>query len=248
MTGDRGTIAGMRLSLAAIAVAGLALLLFAITGPGYRIGLFSLDVALLSLMRWAAYVGAAGVVVSAVAIYTSRRHQQRAALAVGIVALVASCTGAAVPFQWQRRAATAPPIHDISTDLQNPPAFAAIVPLRADAPNRLDRPAAVNEQQRQGYPDIQPATLESPPDRAFDAALQAAQALGWEIVSADKSKGLIEATDTTAWFGFTDDVVVRLTPWGAGTRVDVRSVSRVGASDLGTNARRIEEYLDAIQD
>ena len=77
----------------------------------------------------------------------------------------------------------------------------------------------------------------------LDKALGIAQTEGWQIVTADKSKGRIEATDTTRWFGFTDDIVVRLTPWGAGTRVDVRSVSRIGRSDIGTNARRIRRYL-----
>ena len=69
---------------------------------------------------------------------------------------------------------------------------------------------------------------------------------GWEIVTADKSSGRIEATDTTRWFGFTDDVVVRLTAWGAGTRVDVRSTARTGAGDLGRNASRIRRFLDDL--
>jgi uncharacterized protein (DUF1499 family) len=77
--------------------------------------------------------------------------------------------------------------------------------------------------------------------------LTRAQEDGWQIVTADKSTGRIEATDTTRWFGFKDDIVVRLTPWGAGTRVDLRSVSRVGRSDIGTNARRIRRYLDRLQ-
>ena len=81
----------------------------------------------------------------------------------------------------------------------------------------------------------------------FDRALAVAQAQGWEIVTADKSSGRIEATETTRWFGFTDDVVVRLTPWGAGTRVDVRSVSRTALGDLGRNARRIRGFLDACR-
>ena len=81
------------------------------------------------------------------------------------------------------------------------------------------------------------------PDQAFDRALAVAQDLEWRIVTADKAAGRIEATDTTRWFGFEDDVVVRLTPWGSGTRVDVRSVSRVGGGDAGTNARRIRDYL-----
>jgi len=76
--------------------------------------------------------------------------------------------------------------------------------------------------------------------------LAVAQEAGWQIVTADKSSGRIEATDTTRWFGFKDDVVVRLTPWGAGTRVDLRSVSRMGRSDIGTNARRIRQYLNRL--
>jgi hypothetical protein len=84
-------------------------------------------------------------------------------------------------------------------------------------------------------------------DQAFDRALAAAQEAGWRIVTADKGSGRIEATDTTRWFGFQDDIAVRLTPWGAGTRVDVRSVSRVGRSDAGTNARRIRRYLDRLR-
>jgi uncharacterized protein (DUF1499 family) len=86
-----------------------------------------------------------------------------------------------------------------------------------------------------------------PLDQTFDKALAIAQAEGWQIVTADKSTGRIEATDTTRWFGFKDDIVVRLTPWGAGTRVDVRSVSRIGRSDIGTNARRIRSYFEKLQ-
>jgi uncharacterized protein (DUF1499 family) len=103
------------------------------------------------------------------------------------------------------------------------------------------------EQQREGYPDLAPVTLSLPPEQAFDRALTVAQDDGWEIVTADRTAGRIEATDTTFWFGFKDDVVVRLTPWGTGTRVDVRSVSRVGRSDVGTNARRITSFLEAVQ-
>ena len=70
--------------------------------------------------------------------------------------------------------------------------------------------------------------------------------MGWEIVESDPERGRIEATDTTPWFGFQDDIVVRVRPEGVGSRVDVRSVSRVGRSDGGTNARRIEDYLEKL--
>ena len=67
--------------------------------------------------------------------------------------------------------------------------------------------------------------------------------MGWNIVAKDPSQGRIEATDTTFWFGFTDDVVIRITPMGSGARLELRSVSRVGVSDVGTNAARIRSFV-----
>ena len=97
--------------------------------------------------------------------------------------------------------------------------------------------------QRHAYPDIRPLFLPLAPPPAFDRALNAARAAAWEIVAADSASGRIEATATTRWFGFKDDVVVRIAPAASGSRVDVRSVSRVGQSDVGTNAKRIRDYL-----
>ena len=154
-----------------------------------------------------------------------------------------------VPWNWRRTAESVPPIHDITTDTGNPPEFVDILPLRADAPNPAahegDSIAAI---QRAAYPDVQPLALDLPPDRAFEAALEAARSMGWEIVAAEPDQGRIEATDTTFWFGFEDDVVIRVTPAAGGSRVDVRSVSRVGRSDVGTNAKRIREYLDELRE
>jgi uncharacterized protein (DUF1499 family) len=236
----------MNLSSAALGAAAAGLLLLALAGPSYRVGA-SLETAF-SLLRWGGYVGLFAVVFGIVAAALAYRRRQRGAVAVGAVAVVAGLVAAVVPFMWQQRAGSVPPIHDISTDLENPPLFDAVVPLRAEAPNSLDRPPILAQQQREGYPDLAPITLSAPPAQAFDRALAIAQEKGWEIVSADKSSGRIEATDTTTWFGFQDDVVVRLTPWGAGTRVDVRSVSRVGRSDVGTNARRIEDFLGSLEE
>jgi uncharacterized protein (DUF1499 family) len=235
----------MRLAFVACAAAAFGLILLAVAGPSYRIGLLSLPNAF-NLLRWAAYAGIAAAVLGLIAAALGYMRHAWAQFLVAIPALLASLVAVGVPFEFQRRARSVPPIHDISTDLENPPVFEAVVPLRADASNSLQRTAEVTEQQRRGYPDLAPITLPAPVEQAFDRALGVAQDEGWQIVTADKSAGRIEATDTTLWFGFKDDIVVRLTPWGAGTRVDVRSVSRVGLSDTGTNARRISRYLDRL--
>jgi uncharacterized protein (DUF1499 family) len=67
------------------------------------------------------------------------------------------------------------------------------------------------------------------------------------VVASDPAAGRIEANETTRWFRFTDDVVIRVAPDGAGSRVDVRSVSRVGRSDFGVNAGRIRAYTAALK-
>jgi uncharacterized protein (DUF1499 family) len=235
------------LAIVACAVAALGLLLLASAGPLYRMGALSLGNAFV-VMRWAAYAGIAALVMSIPIAVFGYMRGQRIRVLVASVALLGGAAAFGIPFQWQQSARNVPPIHDVTTDLDNPPAFQAVVPLRADAPNSLERPANLAALQREGYPDIAPVTLSMPLDQAFDRALAEAQEAGWRIVTADKGSGRIEATDTTRWFGFEDDVVVRLTPWGTGTRVDVRSVSRVGRSDVGTNARRIRRYLEALQD
>lgn len=234
----------VQLSLAAGATAAAAFVLLALSGPLYRLGV-SLAVAF-TMLRWGAYVALLGVGIATAATAVALRRDRRSAAAIGILALVASAAAFGIPYQWQQRAQAAPRIHDITTDLENPPAFSAIVPLRADAPNGLERTADLAVQQRRGYADLEPITLPEPPAAAFESALALALESGWEIVEADADAGRIEATDTTRWFGFKDDVVVRLTPWGTGTRVDMRSVSRVGVSDVGTNARRIQQYLKEL--
>ena len=230
--------------LIAFGLAALALAVLGAAGPVYRIGA-SLATAY-EIMRWAEYIGLAASLTSiGAAIYTYRSRKWMGTL-LSVLALVIGLAAVAIPLATARRAQRLPSIHDVTTDLDNPPAFQAILPKRADAPNTLDRTPQLALLQREGYPDLAPITLPTPPAAAFDRALSVAQSSGWEIVTADKSSGRIEATDTTRWFGFTDDVVVRLTPWGAGTRVDVRSAARTGAGDLGRNASRIRRFLNDL--
>jgi uncharacterized protein (DUF1499 family) len=92
------------------------------------------------------------------------------------------------------------------------------------------------------YPDVQPQRFNQPLDKVFEAALAVAQAMGWEIRETNREQGIIEAVATTRLFKFKDDVTVMITREGDATIVNVRSKSRVGKSDLGTNARRIRAF------
>ena len=154
----------------------------------------------------------------------------------------------AIPASMWMIAHRAPPIHDITTDTENPPKFVAIVKLRKDASNPVEYGGQqVAKLQRMAYPDIGPLIIDDSPARAFELAFETAQKMGWEIANADTDNGLIEATATTFWFGFKDDVAIRITAQEHGSRIDVRSVSRVGISDIGTNAKRIRTFVKLLK-
>jgi uncharacterized protein (DUF1499 family) len=201
----------------------------------------------LTLFRWAAYGGAAAAALSLLGLILARPGSARRGFPLAMLGLVLGLVVVGIPWQWWQKAQRLPFIHDITTDLENPPVFVAILPLRADAPNSAEYGGPeIAAQQRAGYPDLGPLTLQEPPAPAFTRALEAARAMGWEIVASEPTEGRIEATATTFWFGFKDDVVVRVTPTDGGSRIDVRSVSRVGRSDVGANAKRITAYLARI--
>lgn len=235
----------MKLPHLAIALAIVAALLLLVAGPGTRLALWDFGTGF-SLMRWATYIGLAAAASALVMLLLPRLRRGHGRM-LGI-ALVLGAGVAFVPWNNLRLAKTVPPIHDISTDTTHPPAFVAILPLRANAPNPATYGGpTVAAQQAQAYPDILPYITTEAPPQAFNRALQAAHAMGWQIVASDPSTGRIEATDTTPWFGFKDDVVIRVAPATDGSRIDVRSVSRVGKSDVGTNARRIRAYLQQLK-
>lgn len=141
-----------------------------------------------------------------------------------------------------------PRIHDITTDPVDPPQFVSLLPRRGSraSPPGYDGPEAAR-QQREAYPDIQPLVLAVPQAQAFDAAVAAARGMGWEVVASDPAAGCIEAIATTLLLRFRDDVVIRVRAAGTGSRIDIRSKSRVGVGDLGTNARRIRRFLSALR-
>ncbi len=230
--------------LTVLALFGLSLLLIA--GPGARFGLWDFRFGF-TLMRWALYLGVGSAALALIALVIPRlRRGQVGALMLAIVVGVAT---AALPLSLAQQARSVPRIHDISTDTIDPPAFQAIAPLRADAPNPVEYAGEdVARQQREAYPDIQTLRSDIYPTLMFDHALATARSMGWEIVAENAEEGRIEATDTTFWFGFTDDVVIRIRADGDGSLVDLRSKSRVGLSDVGANAARISRYLDALQE
>lgn len=167
---------------------------------------------------------------------------------VALIAIVVGLAVVAVPSRVVLIARGAPPIHEISTDTESPPPFVAILPLRAAAVNPPEYGGpAVAEHQRRAFPDIQPVVLSLEPARMFERALAVARDLGWDVVGQDRAEGRIEAVDTTFWFGFKDDVVIRVRPGAGGTRLDIRSKSRVGVGDVGTNARRVRTFLAAFR-
>ncbi len=233
----------LRIVVLIVALAAALLLLFA--GPGTRLELWDFPFGF-TLMRWALYGGltAAGLGILLLLLPATRRGGAPILLA----AIVIGAGTAAVPWMFVQKARSVPPIHDITTDTADPPEFVAIAPLRADAPNPVAYPGdETAEQQREAYPHILTLRVDAWPAIAFEHALETARTKGWEIVAADEAQGRIEATATTFWFGFKDDVVIRIRGDNGGSAVDVRSKSRVGRSDVGANAARIEAYLEDFQ-
>lgn len=219
----------------------------ALAGPAYRFDLLSLREAF-ALLRWAAYGGAAGGVICILGLINTRPGSPRKGFWLAFVGLVIGAAVFWLPFSQQRAARSVPPIHDITTDTANPPEFRAVLALRAGRGNSPAYGGAlVARQQHAAYPDIQPVRFAGAPDKVFSAALDTARGMGWRIVASVPDQGRIEAVDTTFWFGFRDDIVIRVTDVSGGTRIDLRSASRVGVSDIGTNARRIRRFLRSLR-
>jgi uncharacterized protein (DUF1499 family) len=232
---------GAALAVLALIVGLVALAAVLLAGPGSRMGWWSFRTGLTVVLAWAAYGGIAALVLALIALVLGGRR------VLATLALLAALGAFLPPFLFRRTAQSVPPIHDISTDTDNPPPFVAVVERRHDASNPVEYGGPdVAAQQHRAYPDLRPVTLSDAPARAFERALEAARGQGWEIVASVPAEGRIEATDTTRFFGFKDDVVVRVKPEGAGSRVDVRSLSRVGKGDVGKNASRIRAYLHAL--
>jgi uncharacterized protein (DUF1499 family) len=154
-----------------------------------------------------------------------------------------------VIFKVLPNAAKIPRIHDITTDTAHPPQFTRLNSNRTGALNSLEYGGPkVAELQQKAYPDIQTLRFPVKPAEIFQRALVQVQKLGWEIALSDQETGIIEATAATPLIGFRDYVIIRITAdqQQQMTSIDMRSVSRVGASDLGANAARIRSFLQHL--
>ena len=140
----------------------------------------------------------------------------------------------------------APPINDITTDLENPPAFAPAAVVDDYAGRDMSYPPEFVEIVRASYPDLAPLVLQEPVESAFERAIATAESLGWEISARNDPEHSFDAQDTSSLFRFVDDVTVRVVAEGSGSRIDVRSKSRDGRGDLGANAKRIQRFLQAM--
>ena len=217
-----------------------------ISGPGNRMGWWDYRRAF-AILGWAAGGGLIAAILSLSVIGWAMKRQVWRPQIVAAIGLLVGLFTFALPFPLQWRSNGAPPIHDITTDPAEPPEFRVLVAARTGVPNGVayGGPAVAAAQQK-AYPDITPLTLAAQPEVALHQCLQVAHAMGWDVAEGSVSPLGFEATDTTLFFGFRDDIIVRLAPVGAAgkaTRIDVRSVSRVGRSDRGVNARRIRDFF-----
>lgn len=222
----------------ACAVAALAALFLAPLGT--RAGLWGLGIGR-PLFFGAAWLALAAGLLAVIAVWRTGRIVR--SLAIVVIAAAA----AAAPVRLWLSERGAPPIHDVSTDLEHPPAYVAIARLRGDGANPLAHGGTdVARRQSASYPDVRPLIVAAPPDRTLALAADTARAQGWNVVAQDLgfgNLGRLEATDTTLWFGRVDDIVVRIVPHPVGSRVDVRSSARDDTADGGRNAQRIRRFL-----
>jgi hypothetical protein len=250
-----------RIAALCFAVALIGVLVEIGAGFGYRFQMIPLQVALLKMLPIGAYISIGGAalclaaVILAVVIYKGAFLKPAALVLVG---LVVGAGAAYLPYSMSQVGAKVPPIHDITTDTVNPPVYIDVLPLREQTrasntaeylqENKLgSRVINVPEAQLKAYPDIKPVMLDGvAPADAYARALAAVKKEGWTIVADKPEEGRIEAWDKTLWFGFIDDVVIRVAPTDTGSKIDIRSLSRVGGSDVGKNAERIRGYIQTL--
>jgi uncharacterized protein (DUF1499 family) len=230
---------------------GVVLLIILVTGPlGYKFLDVSLQTSLVSLLvslSGGALVFLVGLVYLVIAMQSDLGRNRN----LVIVSMILGLLPVGIMGPQMAAAVDVPPIHDITTDTANPPEFVAIVPLRKNAPNGYEYGATeawpaekLGATTMEAYPGLKPIESDLSVADAVDRAEATLLAMGLEVVAVDRDAGVVEATATTFWFGFKDDMVVRVVGDGEGSRIDLRSMSRVGQSDVGANADRIADFFN----
>lgn len=229
----------LRLCLAGIGLAVISVILFRLGLIGHWSALGGL--ALMGLLALLALLIA--IIALIVGLGGDRRGNQTA-----LIALVVALVAAYAPLTMARKLGSVPRINDISTDLVNPPVFIAVPDVRAASDNKLTLNRDRLATQQAFYTDLTGLDSALSPQAAFQRALDLTNARGWDVVTAKAADGHIEATAITAVLGFKDDIVIRIVAKDGGSRIDMRSASRLGRSDLGVNAARIQAFLADFAD
>jgi len=229
-----------------------SVVLVCVDGPLFRIGVLPYGVAN-TLLMLAGALALVSFVVLIVGLFTGAPRALLPIVSIVLAGALTVAIGLMVKRGWG-----APSINEVTTDVNDPPDFSEVVAARkasgaTNPPEYVrevrDGEVAViaGEAQRLAYPEIATARLKVKPDKAFEAADKAARAMGWEIVASVPSEGRIEATATDFYFGTKDDIAIRVRAERADSKVDVRSKSRIGASDHGSNAAHVRAYLAKLR-
>lgn len=215
---------------------------------GFRAGLTSL--------RYFFWIAVAGAVLGLIGLIMARRRAKL--LLANLVALVVALGFVLYLGNLVRTAKSVPAIHDVATDLEDLPQFARLK-VRADNLEKIpdeDKPELKllppeerwKALHRAYYGDLKTVRLPTPPAATVRRAAALARERGWDVVTVDEAAGTVEATETSRFFRFKDDVVLRVRPApGGGSLVDMRSISRVGGSDVGMNAKRVRGFLTDLK-
>ncbi|QUS36198.1 DUF1499 domain-containing protein [Falsirhodobacter algicola] len=233
-----GTLA---MIVAVLGVIAVALMLF-----GARFGLWQ---PITGFGFYRTYMTPLGAIVAAIGLLALivhiSRHETGGMVAGGVAMIVGLAILTPTIIAKINPPQRAAPIHDITTDTANPPAFELLDDSRKGASNTLTYGGPeLAAAQATAYPDIAPLETDMPVDAAYERALAVAGEMGWDIVGSDPARHRFEATAHTAVFHFADDIVVVVSGTAGGSRVDMRSVSRIGRSDLGVNAARIRDFQE----
>ena len=227
-------------------LAVLCVLAAMLSGVGYRFELWGF-MAGFGIIKWAFQLGIVALVLSIVGLAIPSRRTG-ATMVMGLLGIIIGGTAVYVPWNWKQTLDAYPYIHDITTDLNDPPAFVVVASVRGEGDHPVSYDGAeVGAQQREAYPELKPLMVSADAATVFAAAKKVVDSMGMELVDASESDLRIEATQTSRFYGFKDDIVVRIVALPDATRVDVRSKSRVGRSDIGQNAKRIKSYLAKLE-